>query len=715
MSENGGTPRCIIEDFRHEVKVTPAMLPLLVYLCAIIPPVYELGKLGAWCGFIAGLGLSWAVVPRWRPALWLLYLFGVMWGQQCTLGRNQTYLQQIPREDCHLEAIVRIGGNPLPPSEFGSRQSAEIVQLRLGGCWESSGGTIMAVFPSGVNPAYGDTFHVRGPLMRSPGNNYGRHLKSMGFFHVLDVEAVFDHQSATGWRRYWQQFLNWRYDLGRRITNGMSKRNGDLYQSMILGRKDLFRNDIRTLFLRSSTLHIFAISGLHVGIIFLCLTHTFQRIGCGYRGGLVASTVVSIVYVLLTGTTPSAIRSIIMVVLLVIPKLIMRGLNTRHTLCLAAWFELLYNPMYLHHSGFLFSFIVVAALVYGSLAAEDIQNALLERCRWLPPTNSWLRPKKWKTFICPYAVGLAIAWSASLPLSLFMNGIIPFGSLVIGFQAQLLSFLLVGAALPKLAVDALLPELSNLMGRALDCLMETLTFLAQIGGHDMFCTHRPYIDGGTCAYFLVCLILCLACWKRRLIRYTTIFLMSTWFAWVLLQIPSERLEIAVSQGDDASLPAICIIDKRNNSITVVSGGTRPAAQILADHLRNQGVQAIDELFLPVHGEAKRGARFLQKQFQTNAVRFNELPPDKLTASLTAQGIHVMAQSLDPTQNPHADNMTDIDTFRLDYRDATVRITLGHAPCGYYVLNAACGKNARTLLLKPSSKTQVRRFVFRLPH
>lgn len=132
--------------------------------------------------------------------------------------------------------------------------------------------------------------------------------------------------------------------------------------AMALGDKDMLDKDTKELYSVTGTSHILALSGLHLSILFSILLFIFPR-----RRMRMVSQIWLILtvwlYVLLTGMSPSIVRSATMLSLYGLLALSNRHALSLNTLSFAAIVMLIANPLTLWDVGFQMSFLSVAFIV----------------------------------------------------------------------------------------------------------------------------------------------------------------------------------------------------------------------------------------------------------------------------------------------------------------------------------------------------------------
>lgn len=161
-----------------------------------------------------------------------------------------------------------------------------------------------------------------------------------------------------------------------------------ILRAMLLGQKDELSEQQDALFMQSGTMHLFAISGLHIGVIALGLQAILSLLRTPRLAKLIASLILLWLYVQITGGTPSAVRAFCMVALLQISWQWRLPGNPVAALAAAALIVLLFDPLQLFSASFQLSYGIVAALLLLGLPLGETWIA-----RWPlfthRPTATW--------------------------------------------------------------------------------------------------------------------------------------------------------------------------------------------------------------------------------------------------------------------------------------------------------------------------------------
>jgi competence protein ComEC len=138
-----------------------------------------------------------------------------------------------------------------------------------------------------------------------------------------------------------------------------------LLESVLLGyRRDISRED-REAFAKTGTLHVLAVSGLHVGIIYAILLWLSTVILGKSRPLLRVASITAVLwtYALLTGLSPSVTRAVLMFSIMLLGMAFKQHNISLNTLCAAGFLMLCFYPAWLFEAGFLLSFTAVAGIL----------------------------------------------------------------------------------------------------------------------------------------------------------------------------------------------------------------------------------------------------------------------------------------------------------------------------------------------------------------
>lgn len=242
-----------------------------------------------------------------------------------------------------------------------------------------------------------------------------------------------------------------------------------LLWAMTLGWKTALTGEVSEPFMKTGTMHIFAISGLHIALIAGILVSLLRGLRVPRGGcGLVVIPLLWF-YTAATGWQPSAIRSTLMMTIVVGGWALARPSDLLNSLAAAAFIILLWQPQQLFQASFQLSFFVVLSI---ALFVPPLQRWLDQRLAYdplLPPEviPRWKRTRRWllRAAAMSFATSLA-AWLGALPLTAYYFHIFSPVTLLANLLIVPLSSLALACNLGSLLCGAWWPWLSELFNHA---------------------------------------------------------------------------------------------------------------------------------------------------------------------------------------------------------------------------------------------------------
>ena len=140
-----------------------------------------------------------------------------------------------------------------------------------------------------------------------------------------------------------------------------------IVQALILGQKKDINKQLYTDYAAAGAIHILAVSGLHVGIIYFILIALLRPLKHLFKYELIISIIIVISlwgFAFLTGLSPSVIRAVTMFSFFAFAKAINRDTNTINTLFLSYFTLLIINPLWLFYTGFQLSYLAVLSILW---------------------------------------------------------------------------------------------------------------------------------------------------------------------------------------------------------------------------------------------------------------------------------------------------------------------------------------------------------------
>lgn len=224
-------------------------------------------------------------------------------------------------------------------------------------------------------PSYGDRLLVQGairpiPAPLNPGEfNYKEYLATQGiccqaFVKAEEVRQV-SGKGGSGLQGTAMDIRRWATRQVEAHVGG--RREAAIVNALVVGYRETLEDEVMQAYATAGAMHILAVSGLHVGLIYLFLKLLFRpwrRNFLAAVGGLACTILLLWSYALVTGLSPSVIRAAVMFSLIDIALLLKRRTGIYNTLAVAAFFMLTYNPFMLKMVGFQLSFLALLGIVY---------------------------------------------------------------------------------------------------------------------------------------------------------------------------------------------------------------------------------------------------------------------------------------------------------------------------------------------------------------
>jgi competence protein ComEC len=145
-----------------------------------------------------------------------------------------------------------------------------------------------------------------------------------------------------------------------------SKQNAGLAEAMLIGYREDLDKELLNAYTNTGVVHIIAISGLHLGLIFMLMDLLIRSMAGRKRAawaGLFISLPLLWSFAILTGSSASVIRSAIMFSFIIVGKAIGRKSNGMNSLLGSAFIMLLWNPDLRFDLGFQLSYAAVASIL----------------------------------------------------------------------------------------------------------------------------------------------------------------------------------------------------------------------------------------------------------------------------------------------------------------------------------------------------------------
>ncbi len=454
--------------------------------CRLPPAVWWAAVVSAWAAWLvlwhgqwdrtAGVVLLLAVAAcggAWHGCRWRLFA-------EDDLG---FFARPVDYPVC-VRAVARTGPRrlPAPPTDpmrglpLGDRSSlaVDLVGIRDRAEWRpASGRTKLLIDGHLLGVHAGDRLQVFGQLTASQGPrnagefDFARHARTDRILSGLRTEnpvcvTVVSSASPLNPRRW----IDAARTSGQRvIRRTLDPRHAGLASTLLVGAREEVPSRENEAFVETGTIHILSISGMHVGILAatMFLFTWLAAVRRNLAAVLVAGTIV--IYVLVTGAEPPAVRAMILVLVMCAGYAIGRRPLGFNSLAAAALVVLALNPVDLFRAGPQLSFMCVAVLCWFAERARLLETdpkRLDPLSRLIAESRPW--PVRMARQVGRWAWDLtwvgAMVWLTALPLIMARFHILSVVAVILNTLLWLPISLILWSGLGVLALGGLLPWLA---------------------------------------------------------------------------------------------------------------------------------------------------------------------------------------------------------------------------------------------------------------
>jgi competence protein ComEC len=216
--------------------------------------------------------------------------------------------------------------------------------------------------------------------------NYQRYMLHEGIRYQLTLKKGFNilNQQEPTLTIMALKMQGWMLEQFRK--SGIEGDEFAVLAALTLGNKNYLSNELKSSFSASGAMHVLAVSGLHVGIIYLILKlllkplYRIQRMMMFNMFIIIGALWV---YAFITGLSPSVLRSCTMFSFITVGEHMRHRTNFYNILATSVFFLLLVNPNMLYKVGFQLSYAAVASIVFFQPKIITLYQAKNRIIKWL--------------------------------------------------------------------------------------------------------------------------------------------------------------------------------------------------------------------------------------------------------------------------------------------------------------------------------------------
>ena len=408
----------------------------------------------------------------------------------------------------------------LKPDAYNTKYIAEILNLNKA---KSSGQILINLQKDSIAQSLGiDHIYFTNNKLNEvvkPKNpfqfDYNNYLKQRNVYHQIYlsndefIELKNTSKSINGYADTFRNRVNEKlknYDFKTDVLA--------IINALLLGQRQDISPEIYNNYVNAGVIHILAVSGLHVGIIFLILNWLFKPLHrFKYGKHLIKPLLIILIlwsFAFVAGLSPSVTRAVTMFSIVTCAQFLKRPTNIYNTISISIFLMLLVKPIYLFDVGFQMSYLAVLAIV-------SVQPMLYK----LWKTPNLVIDKFWQILTVTIAAQLGVA-----PLGLFyfhqFPGLFFISNLVI---IPVLGIIL-GLGIFVIFL-ALLDSLPEVIAEVFSFIIDTLNaFIVWVAQFETFLLKDVSFSLYHLLVSYLVLISVIFLWKEKTIKYLNYALMS---------------------------------------------------------------------------------------------------------------------------------------------------------------------------------------------
>ncbi|MFA5410876.1 MAG: ComEC/Rec2 family competence protein [Candidatus Omnitrophota bacterium] len=389
----------------------------LAFCSGIISAVYLKIPFSALC-LLTFLSLVSALVFLRQIKKSSLFILATVFFLGAVLLRNS---QTLP--DCHIARLAPYKSENLPVIGVIDNDPAyqgkniffvlKVERIETAGFWQKACGRVLVrVFRKG-DFSYGNRVFLKGNLSRPVSFskakfNYRDYLRRRGIYFILSVKKknLVKRLEQDRGNPISSLAFRARRKMKDIIARNLSPFSAGILNAVILGERQGLPIYIRDSLMKSGTVHIIAISGLHLGIASFIILLILKIIKVPRKPRYILTILLLIFYCIITGAKLPVVRATAMASALLSAYFLKREIDIYNSLSIAALIILWINPWQLFEVSFQLSFLSVLSIVWLSPKIKSVFPVKLEKIPWA------------RFLILAFSVSSA-AWLGLLPLTAY--------------------------------------------------------------------------------------------------------------------------------------------------------------------------------------------------------------------------------------------------------------------------------------------------------
>ena len=223
---------------------------------------------------------------------------------------------------------------------------------------------------------YGDEIIIKGKYIEpNTKRNYGgfdykQYLKTNNIYGSVNVENIkINNKKKANVLFYLANKLACKIE--KTIDDNLEKNEASLLKGILIGKTSDIEEETYKNFRVANISHILAVSGMHVSYIIIGCNILFEK-SIGKRKSKYIIIAILIIYMFVTGFSPSIVRATIMGILFMISKIVYRKNDVWTSISLSLLIILVFNPYIIMNIGLQLSYIGTIGIILLQRIVQDV-------------------------------------------------------------------------------------------------------------------------------------------------------------------------------------------------------------------------------------------------------------------------------------------------------------------------------------------------------